>query len=287
METPSGATTETTSATTDVSAANSQGAESPPAAEGASEKGRIDELTGNWRETQRDRDFWKNRALELEGKGKQNNGAQANGSGEERSGEGNDDVDDEDVKTLADFKYDEKAYGKYIRDLARAESKREADAVRNEIKGERTEAEKVAALTEFQDKAVTWAKGQNLENPEVMFKSPAEGGPAISGEMAEAIQTSEHGPALLNYLARNVAESKRIYKLPPLQQARELGRLEAKFAAAPAQSTASGAPPPPPQVKGASDTSVTKDPAKMSDSEWYAEQQRSERARRNAAGGKK
>lgn len=275
METPSGATTETTGAApTDAAPAN-PGAESPPAATGSGEKERIDELTGNWRETQRDRDYWRDLALKNGAKGGQETrGTESNG------GEGGaDDVADEEVKTLADFKYDERAYGKYIRDVARKEASAETAKLRGELQGERTEADKRAAVGDFQEKATSWAKDQKLEKAELMFASPAEGGPTVSDTMAEAIMTSEHGPELLNYLARNTAESRRISKLTPVQQGREIGRLEAKFAAAPTPPPVSGAPPPHETVKGASDTSVKKDPSQMTDQEWWQYKQRSDRAK--------
>lgn len=276
METPSGATTETTTAAPDGNAAANPGAESPPAATGTGEKERIAELTGSWRETQRDRDFWRDQALN---KGK----AEPETKVDKAKGPTGESTEaDEDIKTLADFKYDEKAYGKYMRQLARDDAKREADAVRSEIKGDQTEAQKAEELSTFQERAETWAKGQKLEKIDLMFASPADGGPSVSGTMAEAIMSSEHGPEVLNYLTRNQAESRRIHKLSPVQQAREIGKLEAKFAAAPADRTVSGAPPPHETVKGASDVSVTKDPAKMSDSEWWADKQRREKAKRKA-----
>lgn len=278
METPSGATTETTGAEPSGGAApENPGAESPPAAKGPGEKERIDELTGNWRETQRDRDYWKGEAERLRAERQQQPRASEPNGGDKGGAEG-----DEDIKTLADFKYDEKAYGKYLRDLSRKDAEASTEKLRGELKGEKTEAEKRAAVSDFQEKATTWAKGQKLENIELMFKGPGEGGPAVSGTMAEAIMTSEHGPAILNYLARNTAESRRIHALTPAQQGREIGRLEAKFASGPTPTTVSGAPPPHETVKGAADTGVKTDPAKQTDAEWWESKQRSDRARRAA-----
>lgn len=258
---------------------NSQGADSVPAAKGSGENERINELTGNWRETQRDRDFWRDRALANEGKGKP--GAAADAKANDGDGEA-DEVADEEIKTLADFKYDEKAYTKYIRDLGRTEAKREVDSLRSEIRDGRTQEEKAAAVREFADKATAWGKEQKLEKIENMFLAPEKGGPRVTDTMAEAIISSDHGPAVLNFLAMNLAESNRIAKLSPALQAREIGRLEGKFASAPAQSTVSAAPPPHETVKGKSDSSVTKDPAKMTDQEWWQHKQRSDNARRAA-----
>jgi hypothetical protein len=271
VETPSGATTETTSTPPGGEGSANPGAESPPAAKGPGEVERINELTENWRETQRDRDYWRNKAI---------NGDASNKppSNESSTTDGNA-ADDDDVKTLADFKYDEKAYTRYVRDLSAQAAKREADAVRSEIREGQTKAEREAARADFSERAETWAKGQKLENAELMFASPEKGGPTVTDSMAEAIMTSEQGPEILNYLTRNKVEARRIYRLTPVQQAREIGRLEAKFAVAPTPNKVSGAPPPHEQVKGASDTSVKKDAADMTDQEWWQSKQRSDRAK--------
>lgn len=277
METPSAATTETTSATPDGNAANSQGAGSAPAASDAGEKGRIDELTGNWRETQRDRDYWRGEAERLRAE----QAGQRNGHAANNEQAGSDADEDGEVKTLADFKYDEKAYGRYLEDRADKRAERRVEKLRSELKGEKTEAERNAQVGDFQEKVRGWATSNKLD-AEQMFAAPADGGPSVSPTMAEAIMSSEQGPEILHYLTKNKAESRRIIKLSPVQQAREIGRLESKFASGPTQKTGSEAPPPHETVKGASDTKVSKDPAQMSDDEWYASKQRSDRARRAA-----
>lgn len=66
----------------------------------------------------------------------------------------------------------------------------------------------------------------------------------ITNAMAMAIQESEMGPDIAYYLGKNVAEAQRIAKLSPLSQAKELGKLEAKIAAAPAPAKPSKAPEP-------------------------------------------
>lgn len=56
----------------------------------------------------------------------------------------------------------------------------------------------------------------------------------ISQAMAEVIRESEVGPKLLRHFANNKAEAQRVYALPPIAAARELGRIEAKILATPA-----------------------------------------------------
>lgn len=48
----------------------------------------------------------------------------------------------------------------------------------------------------------------------------------ITQEMAEVIKTSDEGPEIAYHLGKNPEEAARIAQLPPLAQARELGKLE-------------------------------------------------------------
>ena len=72
--------------------------------------------------------------------------------------------------------------------------------------------------------------------------------------MALAMKTSDVGPDVAYHLATNPSESERIAKLSPLEQAREMGRLEGRFEhqekqkAEPEPKTISAAPPPPSSV---------------------------------------
>lgn len=81
----------------------------------------------------------------------------------------------------------------------------------------------------------------------------------VSPALQQALLTSEHGPALMYQLAKNPAELARISALPPIDAAREIGRLEAKVSstAAPKTTTKSAArPPAPPTSAGSSTTSA-------------------------------
>lgn len=55
----------------------------------------------------------------------------------------------------------------------------------------------------------------------------------ISEIMADAIRTSDIGPEIAYHLGQNVTEARRISRLSPILQAKEIGRLEAKLADAP------------------------------------------------------
>jgi hypothetical protein len=77
--------------------------------------------------------------------------------------------------------------------------------------------------------------------------SAAEGAP-VSQAMQQVLLTSEHGPAIMYQLAKSPAELARISALPPLDAAREIGRLEAQLAsgAAPQKPKSASRPPAPP-----------------------------------------
>jgi hypothetical protein len=76
--------------------------------------------------------------------------------------------------------------------------------------------------------------------------------------VALGIKASEYGPDVAYHLATNVEESRRIASMHPLEQAREFGRLEARFELAAKQTeqpkpktVTQAAPPPSVQARGA------------------------------------
>lgn len=76
--------------------------------------------------------------------------------------------------------------------------------------------------------------------------------PQLSEAVQEVLMASEIGPKLADHLGSNPRELQRISALPPIQQARELTKLEMKLATPPAPTpkTATDAPAPTPQVRG-------------------------------------
>jgi hypothetical protein len=72
--------------------------------------------------------------------------------------------------------------------------------------------------------------------------------------MLEAIAESDIGPKLGYYLSQHLDEALTISRLPPMQQAVAMGRIEARLLSAPPpppRPTVTRAPPPPPAVSGA------------------------------------
>lgn len=103
----------------------------------------------------------------------------------------------------------------------------------------------------------------------------------VTDVMAQTIQSSEIGPDVIYWLGSNPKEASRIATMPPILQAREIGKIEAKLASNPPVKKTSTAPAPiapvAPRSSGgpAYDTTDPRSMKSMSTSEWIeAERQR-------------
>ena len=97
----------------------------------------------------------------------------------------------------------------------------------------------------------------------------------VTDFMAQAIQASDIGPEVIYHLGSNPKEAQRIANLPPILQAKEIGRIEAKLASDPPTKRTSTAPAPLAPVTATRSSSGprydTTDPRaikSMSTSEW-------------------
>lgn len=97
----------------------------------------------------------------------------------------------------------------------------------------------------------------------------------VTDVMAQTIQSSDNGPDVIYWLGSNPKEAGRIAALPPILQAREIGRIEAKLAASPPVKKTSNAPAPINPIanarssgKQAYDTTDPRSVKNMSTSEW-------------------
>jgi len=103
----------------------------------------------------------------------------------------------------------------------------------------------------------------------------------ITTVMAETIQTSDIGPDVAYYLGSNPKEADRISRMPPILQAKEIGKIEAKLVSSPPVKKTSNAPTPISPVTARSsgapayDTTDPRSIKTMTTSEWIA----AERAR--------
>jgi hypothetical protein len=110
----------------------------------------------------------------------------------------------------------------------------------------------------------------------------------ISEAMAEAIQSSDVGPDVAYYLGSNPKEAARIAQLSPIQQAREIGKIEVKLTTTPPTKKTSSAPAPitPVTAKhtGAPvvDTTDPRSVKNMSTSDWIAAENERERKKLEA-----
>lgn len=110
----------------------------------------------------------------------------------------------------------------------------------------------------------------------------------ITESMAEAIQSSEIGPDVAYYLGSNPKEAARISQLSPIQQGREIGKIEAKLATTPPVKKTSTAPAPitPVTAKSAgspvTDTTDPRSISNMSVEAWIAAENERERKRLEA-----
>lgn len=206
---------------------------------------RLDELTRNWRETERDRDYWREVALKAYAPPEPKVEAP------------------EKAKSLADFEYDEGKYQAYL--LQQIESRAVAAAERKLREAQEQEAA-TRRRASFQARESDFAK--TVDDYHEVTRNPRV---PISQAMAEAIAESEDGPALAYHLGKNIEIAEKIAQLSPLAAARELGRIEAKLALererAKEQARVSKAPPPPPKVE-ATEPAIEKDPDQMSTDEW-------------------
>lgn len=85
--------------------------------------------------------------------------------------------------------------------------------------------------------------------------------------VSEALLESEQGPALAYHLASNPELADKIAAMPPVRAIMELSRIEARLTA-PAVKTPTNAPDPPRTLGSAQ--AITRDPAKMSVSDYVA-----------------
>jgi hypothetical protein len=96
----------------------------------------------------------------------------------------------------------------------------------------------------------------------------------VTEYMAQAIQASDIGPDVIYWLGSNPKESGRIAQLPPILQAKEIGKLEANLASNPPVKKTSTAPAPIVPVTArasgapAFDTTDPRSIKNMSTSEW-------------------
>lgn len=193
---------------------------------------RLDELTRNWRQTERDRDHWRELAMRNQGHSQQ----------QPQAAQGE--------PTLEQFGGDPaKFYAEHARWAAREELRRAKDEEASQKKQER-ERERHQKYEERVNKTRT-----KYEDFDDLVTDPAL---PITPDMADYIRESDEGPEVAYWLAKNPQEAARIAQMNGRDADRALARIEARLATPPpvtapvAQRPVTNAPPPPPTVGTAS-----------------------------------
>lgn len=211
---------------------------------------RIDELTRKRYDAEREAAYWRDLAL------KQQPPATPEATRTSAPQE---------LPTLAQFGYDEMKYQAALIDYAAQEAERRT---LDRIREHQTQTQQAQGRSAFEKRQAEFQsampdyRAKVLENPTL----------PISSAMVEVIVESEQGPAIAYYLAENRDLAEQIARLPPVQAARAIGRIEARLeanrpAAASQAPPVSKAPPPPPRIE-ATEPAVEKDPDQMSPEAW-------------------
>lgn len=210
---------------------------------------RIDELTKARHEAEREAAYWKGRASSDQEKA-QTTAPEA--ASPKPTPDQFDDYGDY-VESLAEWKADQK--------INQALSEREAKAA------QRQQAEAIASTWEQRQ---TQARASFPDYDAVVGGSDA----PVAQHVAEAVQDSEHGPALAYHLAKNPEVLANLNGMSPRQADREIGRIEerlagqAKAVEIPAAKTTQA--PKPAAVTLSQGRSTTPDPSKMTMAEYEA-----------------
>lgn len=157
-----------------------------------------------------------------------------------------------------DAKY-QAALTEYNKQVARSE----AIAV---IQAERAKEQQQQKVQSFRQREAEYM-AKNPEYRDIVYGEAFMSVP-LSAATAELIAESPDGPAIALHLAKNLEVAAHLADLPPVQAAREIGRIEARLAKeAEKPKPLTTAPPPPPSIE-AVEPAVEKDPLKMSDAEF-------------------
>jgi hypothetical protein len=209
---------------------------------------RIAELTANWRGAERDRDYWRQLAVQ-DKQGQQPRQQQQPDSKQPRQ---------------EDFQ----EYGAYLE----ARTEWIADQrVQQALHQERERNQRQVAQNRQRQTVQTYegrldaARSKYEDFDDVAFAPDVH----VTNDMAHAILDSDHGPDIQYYLGSHPDEAQRIARLSPHGQVRELGKLEAKLSAPPTKKT-SQAPPPVKPVGGRGANAGKIDPDKLPIGEWMA-----------------
>lgn len=177
-------------------------------------------------------------------------------------------------KKLADFNYDEEKYAEHVADVA---AEKAAAKIRAEQERDRTDSSRKTNQSKFREREAA-LKGELEDYEDFAYTAP------IHDHVADLVMSMDEGPRVAYYLGKNPETAAKLSALPPLEAAKELGRIETRLAYEREQAKAkpvSKAPPPPPTIE-ATEPAVSKDPGDMSDAEFAKWRKRQIAQRRNS-----
>lgn len=159
-------------------------------------------------------------------------------------------------------------YGQYLKALARHEVRQQQAEVLREAVTQQQQ-EQIAELSRNFEPQLQAARAKYEDFDEVIAQ------PLFSPITQEMLFQSPQGAEIAYFLGTNPQEAHRLNTLPPLVAAREMVKLEGRFAVQP--KTVSSAPAPFTPLTGSAP--AVQDPSKMTTEEWMAheKQQRIER----------
>jgi hypothetical protein len=193
-------------------------------------KSRFDEVYRHRREAERERDYWREQAMQAKPK----------------------EPEPLVLPTPEQHGFDDAKYQSALVEYNRGIAKATAISAYQAEKARDQQQQKAQSFRQLE----TEFEAKNPQYREKVYNS----GLPISQATAELIADSPDGPAVALYLADNLELAQQIYDLPPVQAARELGRIEARLAQKVTPKPAlTNAPPPPPTID-AGEPAISVDP---------------------------
>lgn len=260
---------------TDAAGETDTGDDAPQDTEGGKPKPkgvqkRIDELTANWRGAERDRDYWRDLAMQAQQKPQQQAPQPQNAQQQDRPGK-------PDPKSFRDGDMDPA----YFEALAGWQADQRVAAAlekqRQDMEAETRDEEQRRKQAEFSQKLA-----EAGEYGEKVKALASDGTAPVSQTMVEVARSSENGVKVLAHLHDDRAELRRIASLPDHMQPYEMARLEQRIIAEQTGRAATKAPDPFPSASGKSAAIPAKDPAKMSQKEYDAWREKEIERRQNS-----
>lgn len=221
---------------------------------------RIDELTRDKYTLLQDRDYWRQKALEVEKPKAEPEKPPTKPKSEDFLGDTDSYVE---------------ALSQYTEQLVEWKTKQATKELTERQKAELEARKKAESQQEVQTRWMTKVEEARakLDSFDAIALNP---NISVNETMAEVIMASDTGPDILYHLGKFPEKAARIAAMAPAQAAAALGRLEAEVLKPPKPPKASNAPPPPKPVEAGS-SGTSKDPSKMSMKEYEAWRDKSSR----------